>query len=142
VPVVKIYWYNDCLPQHTYVAVNGMTNCGVFSGVFIIAELPTCVNISFVTPARPRGFLFLYWLIAVWTSLSVRHSFMWSDEAANVSLWNLTHIYNIIMAVFKLTWCSCVSYVPWSSLRYKGKSQKLQCTISRVCHYSIYCNTE
>ena len=41
----------------------------------------TCINISLVTPSCPGNFLlfFVCWLTAVWTPLSARHSFMWSD---------------------------------------------------------------
>ena len=35
---------------------------------------------GYIFPSGPGDFLFfLYWLTAVWTSLSVRHTFMWSD---------------------------------------------------------------
>ena len=38
--------------------------------------------------------------------------------------------------------CSFMSDVPCSSLRYKGNSQNVPCTIACVCHCNINCNNE
>jgi len=56
-------------------------------------------------------------------------------EVASVCLQKLAPIYSTSMAVLKRIRYSCVSDVPCSSLRSKGKRQKLPCTI--VCVLSI-----
>ena len=107
--------------------------------------------------------------IFVWTSLCVRHSFMWSDVTFWVfffpcfclaSFWcfistgmlftssTLSDMLTVYLHAtispfsFKVVYCSCVSHVPCSSIRYTCKSRKLPCTIWCVCHCSINCNNE
>ena len=70
-PLVKICWYIMIASLHICISVhNDQLWLYTFRSVHI-AESPTCVKISFVTPSDPGDFLFLYWLTVVWTSLSV-----------------------------------------------------------------------
>ena len=64
-----------------YVAVYGMTSCGYKkkSGVFILLNCPHVSTFCLWLHLVLETSWFLYWLTAVWTSLSVGHSFMWSD---------------------------------------------------------------
>ena len=72
--------YNDCLPPYMW---QGMTSCGYrFSGVLIL--------LNCWTPSGPGDFLLGNCLTVVWTSLSVRHSFIWVFPSFLVSV--LLHV--------------------------------------------------
>ena len=146
VPLVNIYWYNDCLPPYVWQGTEWPAVVIDFQEFSYCWIAHVCQH--FVCDSIWCWRLLVFQLFDKFPKLLIIAfkiqggcfgfaSFHWN---ASVCFCNLTHIYNIIMAVLKLIKCSCVSDVPCSSLRCKGKSQKLSCTILCVCHCRTNCN--